>query len=99
MEHHYYFLVTNTSLGKISEKHNKKSHGLTEYGKWENLKLIWNTTMSVVKKNFKGVPIIPTFGNNDFLRNYAPPISPVKSETNYFVMYPYLYDLWLKDNE
>ena len=31
VRHHFYFLVTNTSLGKISKHHNDKSYGLTEY--------------------------------------------------------------------
>ena len=31
VRHHYYYFVTNDTLGPISEKHNKKSGGLTEY--------------------------------------------------------------------
>jgi hypothetical protein len=45
------------------------------------------------------VPIIPTFGNNDWLRNYAPPTSSEISDSNKFVPYEYLYELWLKNNE
>jgi hypothetical protein len=45
------------------------------------------------------VPILPTFGNNDYLRNYAANLYPKNEDEAYFTNYEFLYDLWLKNNE
>lgn len=42
-------------------------------------------TFNAISIRFKDVPILPTFGNNDWLRNYAPPVSSTPSADNYFV--------------
>jgi len=42
---------------------------------------------------------MPTFGNNDYLRNYAAPLYARNASEEEFVPFKFLYDLWLKNNE
>ena len=53
-------------------------HGLTSgqsgnYPNWPKMKETMAKIMESVEKEFPGVPIIPTIGNNDLLRHYWAP--------------------------
>ena len=64
--------------GKAS--HNAESGGLTEKQKFDQIKVMFQVVFDALKKRFPNVPIIPTFGNNDNMRNYMPPTNPGTSE-------------------
>ena len=51
----------------------------------------------LIQSKFPKVPIIPTFGNNDNMDDYGPPLITEWSETNNYTQFKYLHQLWFED--
>jgi hypothetical protein len=68
-------------------------HGLCNsdpnHANWPKMKDVLTAVVEAVKKEFPGVPIIPTIGNNDLLNHYEAPRDDQKS-----LFYGDVYDIW-----
>ena len=68
-------------------------HGLCNsdpnHANWPKMKDVLLAITASVRKQFPGVPIIPTMGNNDMLNHYKSP-----SEDQKAMFYGDLYDIW-----
>jgi hypothetical protein len=61
-----------------------KCDNVSKDHKFSEIKAIWKNMTDLISSKFPGIPIIPTFGNNDNMVDYGPPAIPVFSaENNY----------------
>ena len=74
-----------------------KCDGVTKEHKLEQIKAIWKNMTDLIQSKFPNIPIIPTFGNNDNMVDYGPPVTTLfNADTNPYSQFKYLYELWFQ---
>ena len=63
------------------DNNSKLCNGVTKDHKFSEIKAIWKNVTNLIQSKFPKVPIIPTFGNNDNMDDYGPPLHTVYDAT------------------
>lgn len=90
----YYYDTASEKVDAVLIAGDFVVHGLSNsdpnFRNWPEMKKVFQAVIASVEKQFPGVPIIPTIGNNDLLNHYQAP----KNESEKALFYGDLYDIW-----
>jgi len=87
VRHNYYYCGGPTK----QDKNSTYCDGVSKDHKFSEIKAIWKNMTDLIQSKFPKVPIIPTFGNNDNMDDYGPPLITEWSEANNYTQFKYLH--------